>query len=339
MTIFRISLLFAIPGAKALPLSTKLPTQEEWATRFSDWERKNWQSQICDESSGPSGSSIHPGSSSGITPSGRLCKSPADTTSPSVHVEGPSSPSIHPDSASGRPPATPPSQTPVDATSPSVGLPSTHKDVSLIPGGVKDPTDASRFSVVALEASKWLEYLSRHAKYSTFCDQYQQTIEKKRAELTQKFSKVPKEIDRGLRYYQRDNFRRHHKAGIERKKKLQAAIQITPNELQDLEEWERLGHDDEKDSALQKKLKEEEQKYQVQAIAVDPINPMELTHDEIEKLKIIFRMERKREIMAPDLHSSWAKWQPEKSTVKREDLDLYLDRTFPHRFPIVSLDK
>ncbi|KAG6834820.1 hypothetical protein H0H93_007160 [Arthromyces matolae] len=338
-----LSLPFVICGCKALPLPTDhqdLPqTEEEWVNHLDreDWEAAGW------------------------TPKDIVSKWPH--YDPTFFCGSPfaSNPSVHSGSPSGRSPAAldcQPSKSPVDADATSHGVhletaPTAHRVASPIHGGMdlvmpNHPTESSKNSNASSSSlhtgnprsqppdtnpvripdkflnEKWLEYLSHHAKYATFWKGYQEYLQKTRQELT-KNGGTEAELDRKLEQLQLWVYRHHRRDGRLRREKLNRAIPIDQDALKELEEWERLGGDDRKDSKFQKALKKEEERCEAQAIAGDPLKPKELTHKEMEELLLIFRLERKEKMMSPDKTSEWAKWMPDKELVDPGDLDIFLE--------------
>ncbi|KAG6846553.1 hypothetical protein H0H93_013250, partial [Arthromyces matolae] len=324
-----LSLSFVIPGCKALPLPTDqqdLPrTEQEWVNRLDeeDWKAGGWNRPVGDwrkydpalfcGSPFVSNPSIHSGSPSGGPPAALDCqpaKSPIKATSHGVHLKTPltthqvASP-IHGELFKDPDPNT-------SSSSPHTG--------NL--GSQPPDTDPVQITNKVL-SEKWLRYLSHHAiEYATFLKEYQENLQKKRQALS-KNRGTEKELAQKIEKYQLRVYTRHRYEGQLRMEKLNGAIpDVTKTKL---EEWERLGGDDRKDSKLQKALKEEEAKIQAQAIALDPLKPTELNREVMEKLLLIFRMERKEKIMTPDSTSEWARYKPEKRLVPPEDLDIFLE--------------
>ncbi|KAG6846272.1 hypothetical protein H0H93_014933, partial [Arthromyces matolae] len=279
-----LSLPFAIPGCKALPLPTDqedLPrTQQEWVDRIhlEEWkaagqnppniesEWPNYDLTLFCGSPFDSNPGIHPGSPSGSPFAALNCehfKRPVNAISDSPHRTAP--------------PTTHQVASPIHGESykdPNRSSSSTHTGESQPPGSQSPDTNPGQNMSKELN-EKWLRYVSTHPKYATFWKEYQDNLQKKRKELS-KEGGTEEELHQKLEQYQLRVFTRHRYEGRLRMEKLNGAIPIQRDKLKELEEWEQWGGDDQKDSKLQKAMKEEEAKIQAQAIALDPLKPTEL---------------------------------------------------------------
>ncbi|KAG6819596.1 hypothetical protein H0H93_010437 [Arthromyces matolae] len=315
-----ISLLFVIPDSKALPLPPYPPTQHSreddlrWVQYFNGEDERSWEPPVWDwEDYDPA---LYCGNAFAE-------ESSIQTSSPS----GEPLPSFQ-----ALPPTPRPKKLRATHKAKSLTTEVLPKDPSkapLRPAGKRPPGNRphdtkSQQATLQTANEKWLTYLSEYDKYAEFLHQYQQNLEEKKAELTQIWG-TKKVIDQKLECYQISVFKSQQKAGKERMKKLKEATTIKQDDLMNLEQWERSVGDDKKDSELQKSLKQEEEKYQVQAIAANPMHPKELDHDQIEMLKVMFRMKRKLNTTGRDRYSDWEKWRPEEVTVMQEDHDVFLE--------------